>query len=176
MKTSYRIDPVHSSAQFIARHMMITNVRGSFSGVQGTVVYDPANPAESSIEAVIDVNTISTGEPQRDAHLKSADFLLADKYPTITFKSAKVEPAGDGEWNVTGALTIRGVTRDVALKVEGPATEGNDPWGNVRSGASAATKIKRGDFGLSWNAALETGGFLVGDDVKISVSVQAIAA
>src|SRR6185369_4513826 len=100
MKTSYRIDPAHSSAQFIARHMMITNVRGSFSGVQGTVVYDPANPAESSIEAVIDVNTISTGEPQRDAHLKSADFLLAEKYPTITFKSDKVEPAGDGEWKV----------------------------------------------------------------------------
>src|SRR5207245_2264568 len=138
-----------------------------FSKVSGTVVYDPDNPGDTSIEAVIDATSIATREDARDTHLKSADFLDVEKYPTITFKSKKVEPAGDGELKVTGDLTIHGVTKEVALKVEGPTPETKDPWGNVKMGTSATTKIKRSDFGLTWNAVLETGGILVGDEVKI---------
>jgi polyisoprenoid-binding protein YceI len=176
MKTTYEIDPAHSSAQFSVRHMMITNVRGGFSGIKGTIVYDSENPAASTVEAVIDVATISTLDVQRDAHLKSADFLDAEKYPTITFKSKKVESTGTDEAKVTGDLTIHGVTQEIALKVEGPTQEGKDPWGNIRIGASAATKIKRSVFGLTWNAALETGGIMVGDELKIDLEVQMIKA
>jgi polyisoprenoid-binding protein YceI len=175
MKATYQIDPAHSSAQFSVRHMMITNVRGGFSSVKGTVVYDSASPGASTVEAVIDVATINTLDPQRDAHLKSADFLDAEKYPSITFKSKTVEAEG-GEAIVTGDLTIHGVTKEVTLKVEGPSAEGKDPWGNLRIGASATTKIKRSDFGLTWNAALETGGIMVGDDVKIELDIQMIKA
>jgi polyisoprenoid-binding protein YceI len=176
MTTSYELDPAHSSAQFTVRHMMITNVRGAFSNVKGTMVYDPANPHLCSIETVIDATTINTQDAQRDGHLKSGDFLDVEHFPTITFKSTKIAPAGDGELTVTGDLTIHGVTKPVVLKVEGPSAEGKDPWGNTRIGASATTKIKRSDFGLTWNAALETGGFLVGDDIKIDLEVQAIKA
>ena len=118
------------------------------------------------VEATIDVNTIHTRDEQRDAHLKSADFFDVEKYPTITFVSTKVAKAGDGEWKVTGDLTIHGVTKQVVLDVEGPAPEVKDPWGNVKSGVSATTKINRTDFGLVWNAALETGGVLVGEEVS----------
>ncbi len=174
MSTTYKIDPAHSSAHFVVRHMMITNVRGSFSNIQGTIVWDAANPGQSTIEAVIDATTIQTQEAPRDAHLKSADFLDVEKYPTITFKSTKVESTGDDELKVTGDLTIHGATKSVALKVEGPTAEGKDPWGNARIGASATTKIKRSEFGLTWNAALETGGILVGDDLKIELEVSLI--
>jgi polyisoprenoid-binding protein YceI len=175
MKSTYTIDPAHSSAQFTIRHMMISNVRGGFSGIKGTVEYDQENPGGTSIDVVIDVNTIKTLDDQRDAHLKSADFLDAGKYPTITFMSTKV--TGDnGELSVTGDLQIHGVSKPVVLKVEGPSAEGKDPWGNVRMGASATTKIKRSDFGLTWNAALETGGILVGDDLKIELEIQMIKA
>ena len=174
MKATYKIDPAHSSTQFIVRHMMITNVRGGFSGIEGTIVYDPDRPAESKIEAVIDAGTINTLDQQRDAHLKSADFLSVEQNPTITFKSKKTEAAGDGELKITGDLTIHSVTKEVILKVEGPTPEGKDPFGNTRIGASATTKIKRSDFGLTWNAALETGGFLVGDDLKIELEISAI--
>jgi polyisoprenoid-binding protein YceI len=176
MKTTYEIDPAHSSAQFSVRHMMITNVRGGFSSVKGTVVFDAANPADSTVEATIDVNTIATLDAQRDAHLKSADFLDAENHPVITFKSTKVEVDGSDEGKVTGDLTIHGVTKQVVLKVEGPTQEGKDPWGNTRIGASATTKIKRSDFGLTWNAALETGGIMVGDDLKIELEVEMIKA
>lgn len=176
MKATYTIDPAHSSAQFTIRHMMISNVRGGFSGIKGTVEYDPADPAGSSIDVAIDAGTIRTLDDQRDAHLKSADFLDVEKYPTITFKSTRVTPAGEGELSVTGDLTIHGVTKPVILKVEGPTSEGKDPWGNIRMGASGTTKIKRSDFGLTWNAALETGGILVGDDLKIELEVQMIKA
>ncbi|MDQ6707789.1 MAG: YceI family protein [Acidobacteriota bacterium] len=174
MKVNYKIDPAHSSAQFVVRHMMITNVRGGFSSVQGTLVYDSENPLETSIDAVIDATSIKTMEEQRDAHLKSADFLDVEKYPTITFKSKKIAKAGGDEWNVTGDLSIHGVTREVVLKVDGPTAEGKDPFGNTRMGASATTKIKRSDFGLTYNAALETGGILVGDDLKIELDVSLI--
>ena len=176
MKTTYTIDPAHTSAQFTIRHMMISNVRGGFSGIKGTVEYDVAAASEASIEVVIDAGTIRTLDDQRDAHLKSADFLDVEKYPTIAFKSTKVTPAGDDELSVTGDLTIHGVTKPVVLKVEGPTAEEKDPWGNVRMGASGTTKIKRSDFGLTWNAALETGGILVGDDLKIELEIQMIKA
>ncbi len=174
MKTNYKIDPAHSSAQFMVRHMMISNVRGGFSSVQGTIGYDPENVSATSIETTIDAASISTLDGQRDTHLKSADFLEVEKFPTITFKSKSVAPAGDGELNVTGDLTIHGVTKQVVLKVEGPTAEGKDPYGNVRIGASATTKIKRSEFGLTFNAALETGGVLVGDDLKIELEVSLI--
>ena len=172
--STYKIDPAHSGAQFVVRHMMISNVRGGFSNVQGTVEYDPQNPSATRIDAVIDVNTINTLDAQRDAHLKSPDFLHAEQHPEIIFKSKKYEAAGDGEAKVTGDLTIHGVTKEVVLHVDGPTAEGKDPFGNVRVGASATTKIKRSDFGLTWNAAIETGGVLVGDDLKIELEISAI--
>lgn len=174
MKTVYAIDPAHSSAQFTIRHLMISNVRGDFKSVKGTVVYDPENLAASSIEAEIDVNSLNTRDESRDAHVKSEEFFHAEQYPSITFKSTKVEREGEGEFKVTGGLTIRGVTKEVVLKVEGPSDEAKDPWGNLRIGASATTKIKRSEYGLTWNAALETGGVMLGDDVKIELDVQLI--
>jgi polyisoprenoid-binding protein YceI len=173
LKSTYKIDPAHSSASFVVRHMMITNVRGGFSGVQGTVEHDSENPSASSLDVTIDVNTINTLDPNRDTHLKSAEFLDAEKFPTITFKSKSVAANGD-DLKVTGDLTIHGVTQEVVLHVEAPSAEGKDPWGNTRIGASAATKIKRSEFGLSWNTALETGGILVGDDLKIELEVSMI--
>jgi polyisoprenoid-binding protein YceI len=173
---TYQIDPAHSSAQFVVRHMMITNVRGGFSGVQGTIEYDPNRPTEASIDVVIDASKIATLDEQRDAHLRSADFLHVEQHPTITFKSKKIVKSGDGEWKISGDLTIHGITKEVVLHAEGPTPEGKDPFGNVRIGASASTKIKRSDFGLTWNAALETGGILVGDDLKIELEVSAIKA
>ena len=148
--------------------MMITNVRGGFSGVQGTVVYDPADLSASSVDVTIDKNTLSTGDTNRDTHVKSADFLDVEKHPTITFKSKKITKDGDG-LKVIGDLTVHGVTKEVGLNVEGPTEEQKDPWGNIRVGASATTKIKRSDFGLTWNAALETGGIMLGDDLKIGI-------
>ena len=174
MKTTYKIDPAHSTAQFVVRHMMITNVRGGFSGVQGTVVYDPENPAASSVDVVIDANLINTLEAARDTHLKSADFLDVEKYPTVTFKSRSITPGGDGDLSLKGDLTIHGVTKQVVLKAEVPSAETKDPMGNARIGTSATTRIKRSDFGLTWNAALETGGFLVGDNLKIELEASLI--
>ena len=174
MKTTYKIDPAHSSASFTVRHMMITNVRGGFRQVNGTIVHDSETHRESNVDATIDASTISTNEDQRDAHLRSADFLDVEKYPTITFKSKKVEAAGSGEEKVTGDLTIHGVTKEVVLHVEGPTPETKDPYGNMRIGLSASTKIKRSDFGLTWNAVLEAGGIAVGDELKVEIDISAI--
>jgi polyisoprenoid-binding protein YceI len=176
MKTTYEIDPAHSSAQFSVRHMMITNVRGAFSSIKGTIVYDSDNPGASTLEAVIDASTINTHDAQRDVHLKSADFLDVEIYPTITFQGKSVEYDAPGEGKVTGDLTIHGVTKEVTLRVEGPTAEGKDPWGNIRAGASATAKIKRSNFGLTWNAALDTGGIMVGDDLKIEIEIEMIRA
>jgi polyisoprenoid-binding protein YceI len=175
LKTTWKIDPAHSNAQFVVRHMMITNVRGGFNGVQGTVVYDPADLGSSSVDVTIDKNSLSTGDATRDTHVKSADFLDVEKYPTITFKSKKITKDGD-DLKITGDLTIHGVTKEVALNVEGPTEEQKDPWVNTRVGASATTKIKRSDFGLTWNAALETGGIMLGDDIKLELDVSLIKA
>jgi polyisoprenoid-binding protein YceI len=171
-QVTYTIDPAHSTAGFKVRHLMVANVRGEFSGVAGTVVYDPENPANSKVEATVDVSTIHTRDDQRDTHLKSADFFDAATYPTMTFVSTKVQKVSDGEWKVTGDLTVHGVTKPVVLEVEGPAPEAKDPWGNVKSGVSATTKINRTEFGLVWNAALETGGVLVGEEVQISLEME----
>lgn len=169
---TWKIDPAHSSASFKVKHMMISNVKGSFSGITGTLTEDTTNPIGSSVEASIDIASISTGDPQRDGHLKSADFFDAETYPTMTFKSTAVEKTGEGEYTVTGDLTLHGVTKPVTFDVEGPTAPGKDPWGNTRIGLEATTKINRKDFGLSWNSALETGGVLVGEDVQITLDVQ----
>jgi polyisoprenoid-binding protein YceI len=172
-QATYQIDPAHSGAHFSVRHMMITNVRGEFSKLSGKILWDPENPAQSSIEASIDASSISTHDGQRDGHLKSPDFFDVEKYPTIQFQSTQVNGT-DGELKVKGDLTIHGVTRNVVLEVDGPTPEIRDPWGNIRIGASATTKVNRKDFGLTWNSTLETGGVLVGDEVKISIELAAV--
>jgi polyisoprenoid-binding protein YceI len=172
-QVTYQIDSAHSAAHFSVRHLMVSNVRGEFTKLSGTVVYDAANPANSSLEARVEVASISTREPQRDAHLKSPDFFDAEKFPELTFRSKQVVNEGD-EWKVKGDLTIHGVTREVTLAVEGPTPEVKDPWGGYRIGATAETKIHRKDFGLIWNMALEAGGVVVGDEVKISIEIEAM--
>jgi polyisoprenoid-binding protein YceI len=154
--------------------MMISNVKGDFSGLSGTLHENPSDPTLSTVEASIDVSSIHTGDSQRDAHLKSADFFDVEKYPTMTFKSTSVKPNGDGGYNVTGDLSLHGSIRQQTFVVEGPSVPGKDPWGNTRIGLSATTKINRKDYGLNWNAALEAGGILVGDDVQIHLEVQFI--
>ena len=171
---TWKLDPAHSSAEFKVKHMMISNVKGTFTGLSGTLTEHATDKTLSTIEASIDVNTISTGDAQRDAHLKSADFFDAAQFGTMTFRSTKVQPNGDGGYNVTGDLTIHGQTRQQTFVVEGPTAPGKDPWGNTRIGLSATTKINRKDYGLSWNAALETGGILVGDDVNITIEAEFI--
>jgi polyisoprenoid-binding protein YceI len=171
----YQIDPAHSDAQFKVRHMMIANVKGEFDKVSGTVSFDPANPAASSVEASIDASTIHTRDEQRDGHLKSADFLDVEKYPAITFKSKKVSASGSDSFSVVGDLTIHGVTKEITLHVEELTGEAKDPWGNMRRGATAKAKFNRKDFGMVFNVALEAGGFLVGEEVDISLDVEMIA-
>ena len=167
----YTIDPAHSTAGFKVRHLMVANVRGEFSGVTGAVVFDPGAPENSRVEARIDATTIHTRDDQRDAHLKSADFLDVEKFPAITFVSRRIAGAG-AEWKVTGDLTIHGVTREVTLDVEGPAPEAKDPWGNVKSGATADPRLSRKEFGMEFNMVLETGGVMVGDEVAITLEVE----
>lgn len=170
---TYAIDPAHSAVHFSVRHMMLSNVRGEFTKVSGTVKVDSDNPANSSIDATIDTTSINTRDSQRDTHLKSADFLDVEHFPTISFRSRQIQLQQDGA-KVTGDLTIHGITREITLDVEGPTSEIKDPWGKQRVGASATTKLSRKDFGLIWNAALETGGVMVGDEVKITIDVEAV--
>ncbi len=171
---TYTIDPAHSSAGFKIRHLMVAYVRGGFSGVTGDVTFDPSNPANTKISASIDATTLHTHDEKRDAHVKAADFLDVEKYPKITFVSKRVVPDGKYQWKVTGDLTFRGVTKEVTLDVESAPAEAKDPWGNLRSGASAETVIKRSDFGLTFNAPLETGGFMLGDEVHIHIDVELV--
>ena len=156
--------------------MMITNVKGHFTGVTGMLTLDEQDITKSHVEASIDAASINTREADRDTHLKSADFLDVEKFPKLTFTSTRVTSTGKGELQVEGDLTIHGVTRKVVFTVEGPTPPGKDPWGNTRIGLTATTKINRKDFGLTWNAALETGGILVGDEVTITFDVEAIKA
>jgi len=174
--TTWNIDPVHSTAQFKVKHMMISNVKGEFNAVTGALKLDGTDITKSRIEASIDAATINTRDAQRDAHLKSADFLDVDKFPVLTFKSTRISKTGDSELAVEGDLSIHGVTRTVVFEIEGPSAPMKDPWGNTRIGLSAATRINRKDFGLTWNAALETGGILVGEEVTIALDVQFIKA
>jgi len=171
---TWQIDPAHTSVEFTVRHMMISNVRGQFQKTAGTITTNGGGAASAMIDATIDASSVDTRVERRDAHLKSPDFLDVAKYPTITFKSSKVEGAGPGKFTVTGDLTLHGVTRPVVLDVETAGAPIKDPMGNMRAGASATTKIKRSDFGLTWNKALETGGVVVGDEVAISIDVEAI--
>ncbi len=174
--STWNVDPAHSAAEFKVRHMMISNVKGKFTGISGTLVLNEADPTASKIEATIPVNTLATGDEQRDGHLKSPDFFDMEKFPTIAFKSLSVRLTGPGEHEVTGELSIHGVTKVVTLAVEGPSAPAKDPWGNTRIGLSANGKINRKDFGLNWNSTLETGGVLVGEEVIITLDVQFIKA
>lgn len=169
--TKYELDPSHSSVSFSIRHMMISKVRGSFDKLTGTFNYDPQNLENSNVEASIEVASIDTRDAQRDTHLKSADFFDIEKYPLMTFKSTSFKQALNNLL-ITGELTLHGVTKEVTLTVDGPSSEMKDPWGNIKIGASATAKLKRKDFGLAWNAALEAGGVLVGEDVDISLDIQ----
>lgn len=170
----YVIDPSHTSVGFTVRHLMVTKVRGSFEKVSGTVKYDPNEPEKIVIDATIDAASINTREAKRDEHLRSPDFFDVAKHPTLTFKSKKAKVLGKGKLEVIGDLTIRGVTKEVTLQVEGLDQEIKDPWGNVRRGATATTRINRKDFGLAWNQVLETGGVMVGEDVDIQIDVELI--
>jgi polyisoprenoid-binding protein YceI len=172
--TQWQIDPAHSAAHFSVRHLMISNVRGEFSKVSGNVVLDPSDFTKSTVEVIVDATTIDTREPQRDEHLRSADFLDVANHPSITFRSKQITAAGAGRFKVTGDLTIRGVTRTVTFDVDGPTPPVKDPWGNVRAGVSATAKINRKDFGLVWNALTEAGGVVVGDEVSITFEAELI--
>ncbi len=173
--SAWQIDPVHSHAGFGVKHMVISTVKGEFGKTTGTLTLDEADLAKSKVEATIDVKTIDTREPKRDDDLRSANFLDAAKYPTITFKSTRVEKAVDGKLKVTGDLTMHGVTRPVTLDVAGPTAEIKDPWGNVRRGFSATTKINRKDFGLTYSKTIEAGP-VVGDEVAVEIEAEVIKA
>lgn len=166
------IDPSHSSAQFQIKHMMVSTVRGEFQKVSGTVKLDEKDITRSVIDVTIDPASINTREPKRDAHLKGADFFDVEKFPTMTFKSTKIQKAKGSALEITGALTIRGVTRQVVLQSDGISAPTKNPWGQLVRGASATGKISRKDFGLNWNKALEAGGVLVGDEVKIELDAE----
>ncbi len=172
--TTYTVDYQHSDVGFSVRHMVFAKVRGHFTKWTAELAFDAAAPSKSSVNVSIDAGSIETREPQRDAHLKSADFLDAEKFPKLTYKSTKVEKAGEKKYSVTGDLTIHGVTKPVKLEVE-ELGGGKDPWGNQRIAFSAKTRIDRGDFGLKYNQVLETGGVLVGEHIDIEIAVEAIA-
>ena len=173
---TWNIDPVHSVAEFKVKHMMISNVKGQFTGISGVLKLDEGDITKSSIEATIDAASISTGDAQRDGHLKSADFFNVETFPTLGFKSTHVTRNADGDLTIDGDLTMHGVTRKASFAVEGPSAPAKDPWGNTRIGLSATTKINRKDFGLTWNSTLETGGVLVGEEVTITLDVQFVKA
>jgi polyisoprenoid-binding protein YceI len=174
--TTWNLDPAHSVAEFKVKHMMISNVKGSFSGLSGVLHLHETDYTHSTVEATIAIASLKTGDDQRDAHLKSADFFDAEKFPTLTFKSTNIDSTGGPDYAVTGEITLHGVTKTITLAVEDVSEPSKDPWGNQRIGLSASTKINRKDFGLTWNAALETGGVLVGEDVNISLDIQFIKA
>lgn len=168
---TFTIDKSHSEVTFQVRHL-ITKVRGRFSDFSGTIAFDAANPAASTVNFAIQAASIDTNEPNRDGHLKGDDFFAAETYPTLSFTSVKITPKGGEDYDVEGDLTIRDVTRRIVLPVTHLGTA-KDPWGNEKLAFETETTINRKEYGLNWNAALETGGFLVGDDVKISLQIQA---
>jgi polyisoprenoid-binding protein YceI len=172
--TRWQIDPAHSAAHFSVRHLMISNVRGEFTKLSGSALIDPADPSKSSVEITIEAASINTREPQRDEHLRSADFFDVANHPTLTFRSTHVTALDADNFKLTGDLTIRGVTKKVTFDVEGPTPAVKDPWGNVRAGIAASAKINRKDFGVAFNALTETGGVVVGDEVKITVEAELI--
>jgi polyisoprenoid-binding protein YceI len=169
--SSWKIDTAHSAANFSVKHMMVSTVRGTFGKMTGTVQFDPKDLTKTVVDATIDVTSVNTNEPKRDAHLKSADFFDVEKFPTMTFKSKSVKPVAPGKLKMTGDMTIHGTTREVTWDVEGPSPELNTGRG-FKSGASATTKISRKEFGIVWNRAIEAGGVAVGDEVSITVDVE----
>jgi polyisoprenoid-binding protein YceI len=169
--TTWKIDPSHSHIGFSVRHLMISTVKGRFAAVDGRVTVNETDLAASAVDVNIDASSIDTRDAQRDAHLRSADFFDVERFPSLTFKSTRVTPKRGSAFAVTGDLTIHGVTREVTLEVTEEG-RGKDPWGGERFGFSAVTTIKRSDFGLTWNQALEAGGVLVGDDVKVTLELE----
>ena len=169
---TFEIDPAHSSAQFAVRHLMVSTVRGTLGKVTGTVNLDEADVTKSTVEATIDAAGIDTREPKRDAHLKSPDFFDVAKYPTVTFKSKKITKIADDKYQVTGDLTLHGVTKEVVLDAEGSPKPFTDPFGNSKLGGAVHTKINRQDFGVAWNKALDSGGVVVGNDVDVTIDVE----
>lgn len=172
---SWDIDPAHTEVGFKIRHMMVTNVRGVFHDVKGTLQFDAADQGNSTINVAIKAVSIDTGIEKRDNHLRSPDFFEVEKYPELTFTSTRFEKIADGVFKVTGDLLIHGVTKEVVLDVEGLGQQVVDPWGGTRMGAFATTKVNRKDYGLTWNKALEAGGWLVGDEVTINLEVELVA-
>ena len=170
---SWQIDSAHSHIDFSVRHMMISKVRGEFATFSGSIEFDPQNPTATLVDVTIDTSSINTREEQRDGHLKSPDFLNVEAYPEMTFKSSRVERIDDQHGKLYGELTIRGVTNEVVLDVE-YAGQAKSPWGTVSAGFSGKTSISRGDWGLTWNQALETGGVLVGDKIEISIELELV--
>ena len=170
---TYQIDKAHSEATFQVRHLL-SRVRGRFSDFAGTILFDEAAPARSAVEFTVQTSSIDTAEPDRDKHLRSGDFFDVENFPTLTFKSESVTPHGGGHFDVAGTLTIRGTSKAITLPITYLGTA-RDPWGRERAAFEAEVTLNRKDFGLNWNAALETGGFLVGDDVRVSLSIQAVA-
>ena len=170
----WRIDPLHSSAQFSVKHLMISTVRGQFGGVKGSVVYDPSNPAAATVEATIDCSTVNTGEPKRDADLKTDQFFDIKRYPLMSFKSKKVETPAAGKLKLIGDLTINATTREVILDLDGPSAQIRDAQGRDKIGISGVTKISRKEFGITYNPILESGGVTVSDEVSIILEIELI--
>ncbi len=171
--TTWKIDPAHSSIDFSAKHMMISTVRGHMGAVTGEIIVDERNPANSSVDVTVDIAGLTTNESNRDTHLRSADFFDADNHPEATFKSTRIEPLSEDKFRVTGDLTIRGTTKSITLDIEREG-EGVDPWGNVKAAFAATTTLNRKDFGLNWNVALEAGGVLVSENIKLEITIEAI--
>jgi polyisoprenoid-binding protein YceI len=171
---SWRIDPLHSLAQFSVRHMMISTVRGQFGGVKGAIHYDSKNPTAATVVATIDCTSINTGEPKRDSDLKGEEFFDVKKYPVMTFKSKRVEVAGPGKLRVTGDLTIRAITKEVVLDLDGPTDPIKDTQNRVKIGVSATTKVSRKEYGILYNPIMETGGVAVSDEVSIVLDIELI--
>jgi len=172
--TTWQIDLAHTAAQFAVKHMMISTVRGEFKNVTGSVIWDDQDLTKSKVNVTIDTKTVNTGEEARDKDLKSDKFFDVANFPTMTFVSKKVETNGAGKLKVTGDLTIRGVTKELVLDVEGPTAPIKDPWGNTRSAVSATTHVNRQDFGVKWNANLDGGGVVVSDTVAITIDLEMV--
>jgi polyisoprenoid-binding protein YceI len=172
LASTWDVDPAHTTVEFSVRHMMVTTVKGQFQKVKGTVELDEKEPSKSTVEVSIDTASIDTREAKRDAHLKSPDFFDAAKFPALTFKSTKIEKAGKGKFKVTGDLTMHGIAKPVVLTVEGPSASIKDPFGRTVRGVMATGKLDRKDWGMTWNKALDSGGFVVSDEVKLDINAE----
>jgi len=171
---TWEIDPAHSQVGFVARHMVITTVRGQFDRYKTTVIFDPTQPESARVDAEIEAASVNTGVEQRDNHLRSADFFDAEHFPKIIFRSKKLQRVGDDRWKLSGDLTIRGTTREIILDLEGFTDVIKDPWGGTRIGGTATATLNRFDYGLHWNATIETGGLVVGERISVHLDVELV--